>query len=259
MIEENLKKYIIELAKREGKRIDGRKFDEYRNISIEYNISKNAEGSAKVKIGNTMVVAGVKMEVGEPFPDKPDEGNLIVNAEFSPVASPEFEPGPPNEYATELARVVDRGIREAKAIDMKKLCIKEGEKVWMVFIDIYIQNHDGNLIDASGIAALAALLNAKFPKLKEDGNIDYTQHEKNIPIESYPIPITFVKIGDFFFLDTNYKEEKVMDSRITITTTDTINAIQKGKEMGLSSDEINQCAEKSFEKAKELRSKLFGV
>ena len=259
MIEENLKRYIIELAKREGKRIDGRKFDEYRNISIEYNISKNAEGSAKVKLGNTIVVAGVKMEVGEPFPDKPDEGNLIVNAEFSPVASPEFEPGPPNEYAIELARVVDRGIRESKAIDMKKLCIKEGEKVWMVFIDIYIQNHDGNLIDASGIAALAALLNSKFPKLDEEGNVDYTQHENKLPIEKYPIPVTSVKIGDTFFLDTDYKEEKVMDARITITTTDTINAIQKGKEEGLTAEEIDKCAEIAFEKAKELRSKLFGV
>ena len=259
MIEENLKRYIIELAKREGKRIDGRKLDEYRDISIEYNVSKNAEGSARVKLGNTIVVAGVKMEVGEPFPDKPDEGNLIVNAEFSPIASPEFEPGPPNEYAIELARVVDRGIRESKAIDMKKLCIKEGEKVWLVFIDIYIQNHDGNLIDASGIAALAALLNAKFPKLDENGNVDYTQHEKNIPIEKYPIPVTIAKIGDFFFVDTNYKEEQVMDARLTITTTDRINAVQKGNEEGLTIDEIDKCAGIAFEKAKELRSKLFGV
>ncbi len=256
---ENTKHYIIDLAKKEGKRVDGRKFDEYREIKVEYGVSKNAEGSAKVTLGNTVVVAGVKMEIGEPFPDKPDEGILIVNAEFSPIASPEFEPGPPNEYAIELARVVDRGIRESGAIDMKKLCISEGEKVWMIFVDIYVMNHDGNLIDASALAAMAALLDAKLPKLDEEGNVDYHEHtDERVPVVKIPIAITIAKIGDFLFVDPCKKEEDVMDARITITSTDVINGVQKGGSMGLTQDEIYQCIDLAMEKAKELRSRVFG-
>ena len=256
---ENLRRYIIELAKKEGKRIDGRKFDEYRDIKIEYGVSKNAEGSAKVTLGKTVVVAGVKMEIGEPFPDNPDEGILIVGAEFSPIASPDFEPGPPNEYAIELARVVDRGIRESGAIDTKKLCITEGEKVWMIFIDIYVMNHDGNLIDASALAAMAALLDAKFPKVDEEGNVDYHEHtDQKVPIVKVPIAVTIAKIGDFLMVDPGKKEEEVMDARITITSTDVINGVQKGGSMGLTQDELDQCIDLAFEKAKELRMNVFG-
>ena len=133
----------------QNKRIDGRKFDEYRKIEVEYGISpKSAEGSARVKIGDTEVLAGIKMELGTPFSDKPDEGSIMVNVELIPMASSLFESGPPSINAIELARVTDRGIRESKALDFKKLCVREGEKVWLVFIDIYPINADGNLFDA---------------------------------------------------------------------------------------------------------------
>src|SRR3989338_7608229 len=97
----------------EGIRLDNRKPDQYREISIDYGISENAEGSARVKIGDTEVLAGVKFEIGKPYEDKPDEGSIIVNAELLAMASPDFEPGPPSSHAIELARVVDRGIRES--------------------------------------------------------------------------------------------------------------------------------------------------
>ena len=152
-----------------GQRLDGRKFDEYRKIIIETGVSsKSAEGSARVKIGYTDVVAGVKFEIGTPFPDKPDEGSIVVNVELLPLSSPDFESGPPDIKSIELARVVDRVVRESHVIDFKKLCIKEGEQVWMIFIDIYPINNSGNLFDAAALASLAALKDAKFPKIEDD-------------------------------------------------------------------------------------------
>ena len=144
------KDYIIKLAK-SGKRADDRKFDEFRKIEIETDIIKKAEGSAKVRIGNTQVIAGIKMDVGEPYPDTPDSGVMTTAAELIPMASPDFESGPPDEESIELARVVDRGIRESEVIDVDKLCIVPGEKVWMVFIDIHILDYDGNLFDAAAL------------------------------------------------------------------------------------------------------------
>ena len=159
MTGERIRKYL-----QEGKRFDDRKLDEFREIEIELGVSKNAEGSAKVKIGKTEVLVGVKMNVGEPYPDSPDKGNLMVSAELLPLSSPRFENGPPKFPTIELGRVIDRGIRESKFIDFEKLCIAKGEKVWTVMIDIYSINDDGNLFDAAGIGAIAALKDAKIPK-----------------------------------------------------------------------------------------------
>ena len=150
---ERIKQYLSN-----GKRFDGRKLDEFREIIIEKEISKNAEGSVRVNIGKTEVLVGVKMDIGAPYPDSPESGNLMVTAELLPLSSPRYESGPPKFPAIEIGRVIDRGIRESKFIELDKLCIKEGEKVWNIFIDIYSINDDGNLIDAAGIGA-----SIKFP------------------------------------------------------------------------------------------------
>ena len=97
---------------------------------------------------------------------------MTVNAELVPLASPTYEPGPPDETSIELARIVDRGIRESKAIDTEKLCIEPGKKVFVVFVDVYVLNHDGNLIDAAALAAMSALMNTKMPNYEiKDGEV----------------------------------------------------------------------------------------
>ena len=61
-------RYAYELIQK-GMRIDERKFDEFRKIKIRYDVSKKAEGSAHVTLGETQVIAGVKLKTGEPYPD----------------------------------------------------------------------------------------------------------------------------------------------------------------------------------------------
>ena len=249
--------YIENLVAKD-KRIDGRKLDEFRKIEIKTGVIEKAEGSAKVKIGNTEVLAGIKLGVGEPFPDKPDEGVLMVGAELSPLASPEFETGPPSETAIELARVVDRGIREAKAIETEKLVIESKEKVWMVFADIHILNHDGNLIDAAGMAVMSALLTAKMPAY--DGEkIDYEKKGDKLPVKAKAVPVTFIKVGNKMLVDPSFDEEKAMKARITVTTKDNgnISAIQKGGLQGLGLEEIEKSFEVSIKRGAEIR-KLLG-
>jgi len=247
--------YVLDMAA-EGKRVDGRKHDEFRKIEIEKNPLEKPEGSARVRIGKTDVIVGVKMEVGEPFPDKPDEGTLMVGAEFSPMASPDFEAGPPREDAVELARVVDRGIRESGAIDVKKLCIKKKEKVWIVMIDIQIMNHDGNLFDASTLGAITALLNTKIPEYDEKKDeINYEKKTKVLPVTCKPVSVTFAKIGNQIFVDPGLDEENVEGGRITVTTKDNGNicAIQKGSPVPFTLDEIEKIFDMAIEKGKELR------
>lgn len=239
------------------KRIGGRKLDEFREIEIKQGVIDKAEGSAMVKLGSTKIIAGVKIGVGEPFPDTPEEGMLVVNAEFTPLASPDFETGPPGEDATELARVVDRGIRESKCIDLEKLCITPGEMGLSIFVDIHIINHAGNLIDCAFLASLAALMNAKIPKV-EDGKIVRGEFEKDLPILYKPIEVTVCKVDDKFILDPTFEEEAVVSSKLTVCVRDDdkICALQKQGSKELSMDDIKKMVEIAIDKSKELR-KLF--
>src|SRR3989344_3554532 len=253
-----LRSHIISLLEA-NTRLDGRKLTEYRQpITVEYGVVKTAEGSARVKIGDTEVMVGVKMELGEPYPDMPDEGTIIVGAELLPLSNPDFEPGPPGIQAIELARVVDRGIRESKALDFKKLCIKKGEKIWMVVIDICPINDAGNLFDASSLAALAALKDTKFPAFDDD-KVDYkTKTDKSLKLEKVPIAVTVIKIGDKFIVDPDIEEEKAIDARLTVSSIEngTLCALQKGGDAPLTQEEISEMLDIGIEKAKELRKCL---
>ena len=254
-----LRTHIISLLDK-GTRLDGRGPLDYRKpIKVEYDVSNSAEGSAQITIGETIVMTGIKMSLETPYPDTPDAGNLMVGAELLPMSNPEFETGPPGIQAIEIGRVVDRGIRESKLIDTKKLCIEKGEKVWGLSIDICPINDAGNLFDASALAALAALKDSKFPKL-DDGKVDYMKKtSESLPIaESLPLSITVCKIGKHFIVDPITDEERVIDARMTVATTKDgkLCALQKGADNPLTIEEIDKMVEIAIEKANELRKAL---
>jgi exosome complex component RRP42 len=252
---ERIKEYFAE-----GKRFDGRGLDEFRDLVIETGVSKNAEGSARVKLGKTEVLVGVKMDVGTPYPDSQDKGNLMVTAELLPLSSPRIELGPPQFEAIELARVIDRGVRESKFIDLQKLCIKEGEKVWTVMIDIYSINDDGNLFDAAGIGAIAALKNAKIPKYDEEsGKTLFGEWTKDsVPLsKEVPISLTVHKIGNSLVMDPTREEEDISETRVTICSSDGIvHSMQKGEKEDLSVEEFNKILDLIEKTEREIFKKL---
>lgn len=249
--------YIADILSK-GERVDGRKFGEYRPLEIEPSpVAAKAEGSAIVRLGGTSVVAGVKVLTGEPYPDTPDEGVVMVTAELAPIASPLFELGPPKEDAIELARVVDRGVRESESVDVHKLCIEPGKKVYMIFCDIYTLEYDGNLIDASSIAANAALLGTKYPEQKlEDGKLVETGKMLELPLKNMAIEHTVSKIGSHLVIDPHLKEEMVQDCRLTmaIDQNDNFTAMQKGGGKGpMSLEMIDNAMGMALESTKEIR------
>jgi exosome complex component RRP42 len=251
-------KQIAQLISK-GKRLDDRGLTDYREIKVEQGIIERAEGSARVLLGKTEVMVGTKIETGQPFPDTPNEGVLTVNAELVPLASPTFEPGPPDENSIELARIVDRGIRESKAIDLEKLCIEPGKKVFVVFVDVYVLNHDGNLIDASALAALAALLNTKMPNYEiEEGEVKIKPGYTQLPLRRHPITATFAKINDKLVVDPWLEEEQIMDARLSIAIDDDGNicAIQKGGSGYFSPKQVMEAAKIAKEKIEEIRKKM---
>lgn len=253
---ERIKQFLTE-----GKRFDGRAPVEYRDLIIEKNISINAEGSVRVKLGKTEVLVGVKMAVGEPYPDSQDEGNLMVTVELLPLSSPRVELGPPKFDSIEIGRITDRGIRESKYIQTKELCIEEGKKVWTVFVDVYSINDDGNLMDAAAIGAVAALQVSKIPKYdKETGKVLFGEWtEKNIPLsKKVPITITVHKVGDKFLVDPTREEEDVSETRVTVGMTEggIISSMQKGESKALTVEQIKEVLDVAEKAYKDLHAKI---
>jgi len=263
IIPEIEKGYIHSLLKK-GKRLDGRALDEFREIKVETNVIQKAEASAKVQIGNTQLIAGIKLSVGPPYPDSPDEGVITINAELTSLASAHFESGPPSPFAIELARVCDRGIRHSDIIDKKNLCIISGELVYIVFGDMYALNHDGNLFDAGEMALTAALSTLKVPEYEimetEDGKKDvkFLNSWRKIPVNDIPVSVTIGKIGNVLFVDPMEKEEQAMDARITYTfnKNNDIISIQKGLGGKFSHNEILKGLDMALSKVDLLRSKI---
>lgn len=259
IVPEITRKSITHLINQQ-ERVDGRALDEYRNIELETGIISKAEGSARVKMGNTQIMVGVKPQIGEPFPDTPNVGVLITNSELLPMASPTFEPGPPDERSVELSRVVDRCIRESKMVDLEKLCIIPGKKVWMIFLDLHILDYDGNLMDAAVLASVAALKDAKIPEARvEDNEIVVDQEQMNpLPIKEEAVMCTFAKIGDELILDPSLGEEEILLARLSIgiTSSGKICAMQKGGDSPLTKEEILKAVKITEEKIPDLLKHL---
>ncbi|HEY7573184.1 MAG TPA: exosome complex protein Rrp42 [Nitrososphaeraceae archaeon] len=259
LIVEHLRKQQMWEAISKGKRLDGRNLDELRTLSIDLGIIKKANGSAKVNLGNSEVIAGVKVETGEPFEGLENKGALIVSAEVLPTASPFIEPGPPDEETIELARVVDRGVRESEMIDLDQLALIPGEIVYTIFVDCSITNADGNLFDCTSYAVVSALMSCKLPVFEiQDNRVIDTGAIKPAPVTTIPVSITAARIGDSIILDPTSEEEACMNARITITTNSDghFTAVQKGATGAFNREQIKSISELARLKGQEVRDKI---
>jgi len=159
-ISSNEEAFILR-ALEKGLRVDGRRLLEVRPIHIEFGAA--VPGTCELRLGQTRLLATATAELVEPYQDRPAEGLLQFSVEFSPMASPVFEPGRPSEAAVELTRLLERAIRKSQAIDVEALCVVPNKGVWSVRCDITVMDHRGNLTDAAVLAALAALRHLRLP------------------------------------------------------------------------------------------------
>lgn len=258
ILDEVNKTYVRELL-RSGKRQDGRGMLDYRKAVIQAGFVPNAEGSAMVSLGDTKVLAGVKLDLVAPFPDRPDEAVISFNAEFSPIAHPDFEAGPPNENSIELARVVDRGIRSAEAINLKELgkVKTEAGKVLGVYVDLYILDQCGNLIDCAALAAMAALCTTQMPRIDGEKLVrqDFTGP---LPLQRRVIACSFETIEGKAILDASYEEEVASDGRMTVSVTDDgfVCSGQKSGAAGFTREQLLEFTDIAFEKGGALLAQI---
>ncbi len=241
---------IRDLVKKE-ERVDSRKLSEYRKIDFTVNPVKKADGSCWLSMGETKVVVGVKFGLMEPYPDTPEEGGLMVSLNYSPVVWKDL----PANRDIEVSRVLDRSIRESKMLNLKEFCISKGEKAFQIFIDCYVLNYDGNLLDALNLATVKSLMSANMPKLEDD---KLASSDKKINIKAVPIGVTVSGIDGKYLVDLNRLEENASDFSLFISYLDekTICAMQKTGINGIPMKDMNKIFEIGAGKQKELRGIL---
>lgn len=213
------KSFILKaLAENPSLRLDGRSVDEFRPVKIHFG---SDWGCCLVTYGETKVLVQVSCEVQQPKPTRPNEGLLLLYVELSPMGAPHFEAGRQSDLAVQLNRLLEKCIKDSRCVDLESLCITAEEKVWAVRVDINILNHEGNLIDAASVAALAALSHFRRPDVTTTGE----QTIIHDPAERDPIPITlhhhpvcisyaiFDK-GSYVVADPTAIEERVSEGQI---------------------------------------------
>ena len=244
-----LRSHLEELAANDS-RIDGRGRWEGRELEIEHSVLPRAEGSARVRMGDTIVFAGVKFQIMQPYPDRPNQGGLMCSAEVRPIAGRHWEAGPPSPESIELGRVVDRGIRESGCIDVDSLCIIPGEKAWQVILDLFAISDDGNLFDAFALAGITALRNATIPAERFEVGEDSA-----LELSKTPIMCSYHRVGGRFVYDANSREELGGDERIHITLgdDDNVHSLQKGLKGIFTADEFAEIMGHARDRTKELR------
>ncbi len=258
ILEEVKASFVKDLLSK-GKRVDGRGLLDYREIAVEKGTLPNDDGSALCRIGGTKVYAATKFDLMMPFPDRQDEGVFMVGCEFSPMAHPTFEAGPPGEESIELARVVDRGIRGAELIDLAELGKTKTEegKVLSLFVDVHVVDYCGNLIDAAVLAASAALSSTRLPKF-EDNAIVRGEHGGAMELKRLVAACSLEKIAGHVVADATAEEEAASDGRLTVSCTSDgfVCATQKSGAAGFAPDELMELIGLAQGKSKELLSKI---
>ena len=244
-----LRAHLGELAANDA-RIDGRDRWEGRELEVEHSVLPRAEGSARVRMGDTIVFAGVKFQIMQPYPDRPNQGGLMCSAEVRPIAGRHWEAGPPSPESIELGRVVDRGIRESGCIDVDSLCIIPGEKAWQEILDLFAISDDGNLFDAFALAGITALRNATIPAERFEVGED-----EPLMLSKTPIMCSYHRVGGRFIYDASGREELGGDERIHITLgdDDNVHSLQKGLKGIFTADEFEEIMSHACDRTKELR------
>nr|XP_016458625.1 PREDICTED: exosome complex component RRP42-like [Nicotiana tabacum] len=212
-------------------RNDGRKRLAYRPIYVETGVIPQANGSARIKLGPTDVIAGVKAELGKPSQAHPDQGKIYIHVDCSPTAEPSFEGRGGEELSAELTAALEGCLLGGKSgagagIDPSSLSIKEGKVCWDLYIDCLVISSGGNLLDALGAAIKAALSNTGIPRVQvreaassdEQADVDVSDEEfLQFDTSGIPVIVTLIKVGRHYIVDATSEEESLMNSAVSIS------------------------------------------
>ena len=180
--------YIVDgLSATPPQRQDGRSLTDFRPIQVEAGQTPQADGSARVMLGSTEVVCGVKAEV-EAY-QAPRVSCMAGNKEeeFMPWLPPtprvqaaiEFSPALLHEHNAVELGMITSAVQEMLSacfrlnsdhfgpLDVRQFIIVPFAKFWTLHVDVYVLSWSGgNVLDTVFAAVLAAIRNTRLPGTK---------------------------------------------------------------------------------------------
>ena len=179
-------------------RIDGRQFNQLREVKITKDYIMHPEGSVLIEMGNTKVICNASVEERVPF-FKKGSGEGWVTAEYSmlPRATStrntrDISRLKKNKRSVEIQRLIGRALRSV--VDYKLL----GEI--SITLDCDVIQADGGTRTASITGSFVALVLA-CKKLLDEGVIE------KMPIKGFVSAISVGIVNDEALLDLCYEED----------------------------------------------------
>ncbi|EFJ19469.1 hypothetical protein SELMODRAFT_233365 [Selaginella moellendorffii] len=255
-------------------RPDGRPLTRSRPTSVSFNAVSSADGSALVKIGNTTMLAGAKLETMEPAADTPDQGCLSVDFVMPPICSPRVRPGRPAEEAYVITEQLQNALLSSGVVDLRELSIVSGKAAWMIYLDVYCLDADGSLLDAALLASVAALAHLQVPAIcvRSEGKItkappdaqassdgiEFTQ-PRRLNLGEFPFALTVAMNQKSLIADPTAEEEAILDTKmiVILNSSQKIIALHKaGGSTTASTATIQDCLALAMRRRKTLQKVL---
>ncbi|GIM12265.1 hypothetical protein Vretimale_15645 [Volvox reticuliferus] len=222
-------------------RLDGRRCIDMRPLELELGVIAQAAGSARLRLGATDVVVGVKVEVGSVPSSAPNQGRLQVAVEFSPCASPIYKGRFGETYGEQIAAAIEASLAPSSrggdggkgggrggppsGLDLTKLCIVTGKTAWKLHVDALVLNDDGNVMGAVSAATLAALQDTRIPKVEvvtdgageEEIELDDSPGAAwRLDVSGLPLVVTVSQVGSQCVVDLTAQEEPCAASALHV-------------------------------------------
>ena len=147
-------------------RPDGRLFAQCRPTVLATSLLKHSVGSALVKQGNTKILVANTIQIGQPSPEFPDHGDVLVSVSSNTNGSSNRNANDNNNQSLQLLqawlqRMLDEWLPP-------KLNLLTGRACFRLIVTVLVLKDDGNLRDASLFACAAAWNSTKLPQMHQD-------------------------------------------------------------------------------------------
>ncbi|KAF9782995.1 ribosomal protein S5 domain 2-like protein [Thelephora terrestris] len=260
-------KTYLERFLQENVRPDGRDFLEFRDCSINVGSISTADGSSLVRLGDTTVVCGVKAEIAEPDLDAPEDGFLVPNLDLPPLCSPKYKPGPPSDDAQVISSRLNEALILSGMLPTKSLCIQPGKFVWVLYVDATCINYNGNVFDATLLAMVAALKNARLPKAvyhEETNHVTCSRKLREpLSLSGTPLASTFgVFDSSHLLADPTAFEEPLLETTVTIITDNggrLLSTSQLGQYLPPEMDVLSECITNAKSRTTEIMKHILAI
>ena len=228
--------YIRDACKA-GIRTDGRSAEQFRHFDLTLDVVPTANGSARLEMDNTHIVAAVKAEIGTPEHGEEELGRIVFNVDCTNCLSAQWDRSEGESLSAELSAILTRTYVDSGAMQRKLLGIVPGRFCWVIYVDLTVYSSSGNLADALSIAAKAALRATTIPAVtvikrgaetgkQQEYELDVsTEHDDLVSLATWdqflPLICSICRIGDALVLDPSLEEEECVSARLQMMVSPT--------------------------------------